>query len=1312
MRSMRKAVSLLLTAALILTTLNSAGIIQAAKKKKANAKVSFVKITNTGRKLRIEKGKKFRLKTSVKVKPNQGKYKKLKFSSSNRKIVLVNSRGLLKGIKVGTAKITAASKMNPKKKASISVTVTKDVLVNSIKLNKKKITVDEFNEEEIPLKVTKILPANAKNKKVQWSTSDEDVADVNDEGVVTTGDVGVATITATAADKSGAFATCRVIVTENESQGDDDDDGEETTPSVIVTPEASRQDQNSPEPEEGGSSEPGKVTEEPGTEKPGKETEKPGGVTSEPVTEKPGEVTEEPVTEKPEKVTERPGGVTCGPVTEKPGEVTKEPVTEKPKDRTEKPTQKPRWTPDPDKRKKVKNITLTYGNGEGFRFEKATMIKFEDADNYPAEGIDVRYYDKVIVKFTSDEEITAGDEGWGGKATLSSTDDGLGHTAGLYCRYLDHLPFENGTYNVEYNIKETEENGGLFDGYDFEEVGLIDCISVQLESNTHPYLDDEYGIQKGVNFRLMSIEFIAWDVQIDPEDYEYFNDYTLGWSNGIVAYKDGGKKSLDDVGADVYNNDTDQIFGQHFNNNKWDDAKLILTPPLQYTTEDGVAHNVNSALTNWNLCADPGAIDNSDIDGKLYVYGTTEEVEYDVIGVIKQNLNNNHSLTIMSTKDMVNWTDEGTIDNRNLANDPSYIEAKTNCGWGSKAWGPSGLKIDGDGDGEEEYYIFYSNGAAVGYVQGDSPTGPWKDDLGKVLFDQSTPNCKGVRWCFDPAVLVDDKGDAYVYFGGGAWMDGKETETHPDGIAHPKTGRVCKIKFEEGTGKVLLDGEPQEMDAYYMFENSEINQFNGKYFYSYSTNFSVPGSVKAPGALAPIGSGQIACFVSKDPMNITFNPEEQESTEDLKYLGAIIDNLSSIYGERYNNHHHMQSFKGHEYIFYHTTVLGNSLYRDSKGYRNLHVDEIAVDEKTDAISIKPSYEGASQIEDFEPYKNEDGSAKYINATTSASSAGVKSSRDDVMVSGSINGSPMVLDEIDTGDWSCIRGVDFGELGLKNFGVEYLSNSNVGRIELFIDSPTKAENQVAAIGISGRTNGKYVYRSVPITETVTGKHDVYFVFRGSDYKVASWSFAEMAEAAGPDISGRPEIPTPKPTLKPTKRPTPTPPTWTFAPDVTPDPYVPEGEGWIKLDLSTWSGDADHFSEKGNQIYLDDVELETIPLPETLEYVGEKIEILVRGSLSTASSGFRFWLANNSYATITQQFYYTEEAVGISADAGNADQFLVGRPFHIQTTLEHINKDEAYDQIATYLLLKGPSFGTYMEGVTITGIWVRYGEAIGS
>ena len=49
-----------------------------------------------------------------------------------------------------------------------------------------------------------------------------------------------------------------------------------------------------------------------------------------------------------------------------------------------------------------------------------------------------------------------------------------------------------------------------------------------------------------------------------------------------------------------------------------------------------------------------------------------------------------------------------------------------------------------------------------------------------------------------------------------------------------------------------------------------------------------------------------------------------------------------------------------------------------KCYRNLHVDEITVDAETDDISITPTYEGAEQIENFNPYVDVNGNEKEIN----------------------------------------------------------------------------------------------------------------------------------------------------------------------------------------------------------------------------------------------------------------------------------------------------------------------------------------------
>lgn len=610
---------------------------------------------------------------------------------------------------------------------------------------------------------------------------------------------------------------------------------------------------------------------------------------------------------------------------------------------------------------------------------------------------------------------------------------------------------------------------------------------------------------------------------VESGKYSYFNNYTLGYdvkAGKVVAYKNGKMTSLNEAGAKTYATKDSNAFAPEVTQ-AWDTKDLVLTQPVKYTTEDGVVHDVESMLTNFDFIADPTAIDNSDVDGKLYVYGTTEGFSYDN-GKLKGNEYANHSITVLSTTDMVNWTDEGFMDNLNLNNDVSNArnKVKTNGRWMDHAWAPSGLKIDADKDGKDEYYLFYTDGGSVVYVRGDSPTGPWYDDIGTSICNTSLANCSDVKWCFDPAVLADDKGNAYVYFGGGVWDTDSELSAHPGtSLASPKTGRVAKLKFDSN-GKVSIDGAPKKLDSYYMYEDSEINMFNGKYYYSYCTNFYVPEKDEEKGTEADkwITPGSIAVYVSDDPMNISFNPAsgkgDKYTDEDgtyHHYLGTVLDNPSTIYGRFYNNHHHMQNFKGKNYIFYHSTVLDNTLHRVSNDYRCLHVDEITVDIETDAINIEPSYEGASQIENFDPYKDYDGTAKKINATTTSYSAGVKSSRDDEIVVKFPNESPMVLDEIHTGDWTKIQGVDFGK-GIKTVSAEIKSDTNEGAIEVWIDDPANGGTKAASIPVS--KNDEYTKVTVDNVTDIAGVHDVYFVFRGTGYTVSSWEFTPEGDEVIP------------------------------------------------------------------------------------------------------------------------------------------------------------------------------------------------------
>ena len=74
---------------------------------KAEAKVEKIKVTApSGKTVRVAKGKKVKLKTTVKKLKN----KKVKFKSNNPKVARVTAKGIVKGIKKGKTKIVVSSK--------------------------------------------------------------------------------------------------------------------------------------------------------------------------------------------------------------------------------------------------------------------------------------------------------------------------------------------------------------------------------------------------------------------------------------------------------------------------------------------------------------------------------------------------------------------------------------------------------------------------------------------------------------------------------------------------------------------------------------------------------------------------------------------------------------------------------------------------------------------------------------------------------------------------------------------------------------------------------------------------------------------------------------------------------------------------------------------------------------------------------------------------------------------------------------------------------------------------------------------------
>ena len=83
---------------------------EAASKKVTVKKVTSVNSLTGSRTIYLAKGKKAALKTTVAVTPNTSANKKVTYKSSNKKVATVTSKGVIKGKKAGTAKITVRRK--------------------------------------------------------------------------------------------------------------------------------------------------------------------------------------------------------------------------------------------------------------------------------------------------------------------------------------------------------------------------------------------------------------------------------------------------------------------------------------------------------------------------------------------------------------------------------------------------------------------------------------------------------------------------------------------------------------------------------------------------------------------------------------------------------------------------------------------------------------------------------------------------------------------------------------------------------------------------------------------------------------------------------------------------------------------------------------------------------------------------------------------------------------------------------------------------------------------------------------------------
>jgi beta-xylosidase len=170
---------------------------------------------------------------------------------------------------------------------------------------------------------------------------------------------------------------------------------------------------------------------------------------------------------------------------------------------------------------------------------------------------------------------------------------------------------------------------------------------------------------------------------------------------------------------------------------------------------------------------------------------------------------------VWSSENLIDWTNKGRI------LDFADVPWSTN----RAAWAPSITYKNG------HYYFYFSagDGAGIGVAVSDSPTGPFRDALGKPLIKEYHHGAQPI----DAHAFIDDDGKAYLYYGG--WKHAVVVELGEDMIS--TVGEFKEITPEhyvEGPFMVKRNGE-------YYFMWSEGSWGDASYSVAYARSASPLG---------------------------------------------------------------------------------------------------------------------------------------------------------------------------------------------------------------------------------------------------------------------------------------------------------------------------------------------------------------------------------------------------------------------------------------------------------------------------------------
>lgn len=349
---------------------------------------------------------------------------------------------------------------------------------------------------------------------------------------------------------------------------------------------------------------------------------------------------------------------------------------------------------------------------------------------------------------------------------------------------------------------------------------------------------------------------------------------------------------------------------------------------------------------------------------------------------------------IWSSPDLVNWTKESV-----LKPEETYIgKPFTQC-WATDVGYKNG-----------KYYWYFSEGnEQTGVVVGDSPTGPWKDMLGKpLLTSEMTPTHE-----YDIGI-IEDEGNHYIVFG--VW-DYYIARLNDDMISLVEVPR--KITINNPRGPYNFDGKNLEKPT---DDKPFLHKYKGKFYLSWGCFYAMADNVYGP-------------YDYKDSVI-----KQESFTEGYEAPTWPTGPLQGRHGSFFEWHN--QTY----FVYCDISQTGNRYFRDAFiSYVHYKENGEMATIRVDGIGVG-NYDANQEIIEAEDYFKAEGISKKL-----------------------LSDNNFALDSIDNNDYVVFpniknlvekKSIEFTVIANKNSSIEIRANSAEGKLLATYEISLKSQGKVS------------------------------------------------------------------------------------------------------------------------------------------------------------------------------------------------------------------------------------------------------------